>query len=207
MDEQSASGRPLPRAEALKAYAPEWPLLFWDLAARTPEALLAADGPFAQFLALVRVEGSDAERFQQVYAQLAEQLEPVAGQDKMRWRDLLWLIFSWVRQRRPDEERAALERILVDRQRDLALREEVQAVSETTKQTWAQMYEAQAEARAETRGKLRDRRELLITLLSDVVGTLPESLTSEIRACEDLDRLLAGLRKVRTLTSLDQFKF
>ena len=76
-------------------------------------------------------------------------------------------------------------------------------MSEATKLTWAQMIEA----RAELRGELRDRRELLITLLSDVGGTLPESLTSEIRACEDLDRLLAGVRQVRMLTSLDQFKF
>ncbi len=54
--------------EALRAYAPEWPLLFWDLAAQTPEALLASDGPFAQFLALVRAEGADPERFRQICA-------------------------------------------------------------------------------------------------------------------------------------------
>jgi hypothetical protein len=75
--------------EALRAYAPQWPLVFWDLAARTPEQLLVSDGPFAQFLAIVRAEQSDAERFQQIITQLAEQLEPLAGQDKMRWRDLL----------------------------------------------------------------------------------------------------------------------
>jgi hypothetical protein len=70
--------------EVLWAYAPQWPLAFWDLAARTPEELLGRDGPFAQFLAIVRAENGDAEQFRQVFSQLAEQLEPVAGQDKMR---------------------------------------------------------------------------------------------------------------------------
>src|SRR6185437_3610000 len=70
--------------ETLKGYAPQWPLLFWDLAARTPEALLASDGPFAQFLAVVRAEQSDADDFRQILEDLAKRLEPVAGQDKMR---------------------------------------------------------------------------------------------------------------------------
>ena len=61
----------------------------------TPEALLAADGPFAQFLAICRQQ-SDAERFQQICADSWSGWNPVAGQDKMRWRDLLWLLFSWV---------------------------------------------------------------------------------------------------------------
>ncbi len=195
---------------ALKAYAPQWPVLFWDLGSRSPEALLASDGPFAQFLAIVRAEGSDAERFRQVYAQLAEQLEPLAQQDKMRWRDLLWLIFSWVLQRRPVEEGEALRQVLVDRQRDAALRQEVQIMSEGTKKTWIQLEreraQAAAEAEVEARTEVRARQELLILLLGDV-GNLPESLAADIRACEDLDRLLAGLRQVRTLTSLDQFQF
>ncbi len=146
--------------DALRAYAPKWPLVFWDLAARTPEQLLASDGPFAQFLAIVRAEQSDAERFQQIFAQLAEQLEPLAGQDKMRWRDLLFLMLSWVLQRRPEEERDALSRTLAEKQHDLALREEVQTVSETTKKTWAQVMEEQITTRVKAQLEERYKTQL-----------------------------------------------
>jgi hypothetical protein len=187
--------------EALRVYAPQWPLVFWDLALRTPEALLASDGPFAQFLAVVRAEASDAERFLQVYTQLMERLEPVAGQDKMRWRDLLWLALSWCRQRRPEDEQDALIHATVESQRNTALREEARSVSETTKQTWAQAVEA----RAARIGQLRQGRETLIALLSDAFGELPETLKASIESCDDLDRLLTATLQTRTLRSLDQF--
>ena len=99
---------------------------------------------------------------------------------------------------------------LANKQFDLKQREEVRTVSETTKQTWAQMYEAEANARAlrqgELKGELNERRELLITLLGDAFGELPEPLTSSIRACEDPDRLKTAIRKLRTLTALEQFQ-
>jgi hypothetical protein len=193
--------------EALRAYGPQWPLLFWDLAARTPEDLLGSDGPFAQFLAVVRAEESDAERFRQVFTRLAERLEPLAGQDKMRWRDLLWLMLSWVVQRRPDEECETLTRTLVDTQHDLALREEVQAVSEATKQTWVQKKMAEARAQV-SRETLRETlRDTLIALLENAFKELPESLLTSIRACEDVDRLKAAILQTRTATSLEQFHF
>jgi hypothetical protein len=199
--------------EGLRAYAPQWPLLFWDLAARTPEQLLASGGPFAQFLALVRAENSDAEDFRQVVETLVERLDSVAAQDKMRWRDLLWLVVSWVLQRRPAGERDALLGSLVDRQRDLAQREEVKTVSDATKMSWGQLYEAriktEAKAAAEEATKasaLQTEREILIGLLSAIDDKLPESLLASIRACEDSDRLKAAIFKTRALTSLDQFQ-
>jgi hypothetical protein len=189
--------------EALRPYAPQWPVVFWDLAARTPEQLLGCDGPFAQFLAVVRAEDSDAERFQQVFTQLAERLEPLAGQDKMRWRDLLRLMLAWVFQRRPDQERESLARALADKQHDLALRQEVQTVTDATKMTFAQKIAAETEARVLPKA-LRD---MLITLLEDAFQELPESLLSSIRACDDVERLKAAIRNVRTASSLDQFHF
>jgi hypothetical protein len=134
---------------------------------------------------------------------LAEQLEPVAGQDKMRWRDLLWLMLSWVFQRRPDEEREGLTRTLVDKQHELALREEVQTVSEATKQTWAQKYVAEAEARVAA----RSLREGLIEALSDAFGKLAEPLLRSIQTCEDVDRLKGAIKQLHKVTSLDQFQF
>ncbi len=187
--------------EALRAYAPQWPLVFWDLAAHTPEQLLASDGPFAQFLAIVRAEQSDAERFRQIFTQLAEQLEPLAGQDKMRWRDLLWLMVSWVVQRRSQEEGEALSRTLAEKQRDLALREEVQTMSEATKKTWIQV---EAE-KAETRVALRSQREILTAVLTDRFGELPESIQTLIQNCDQIDRLRGAILQAYKIKSLDEF--
>src|ERR1700733_9693022 len=135
----------------------------------------------------------------------------------MRWRDLLWLVFSWVLQRRPEKDRETLRRILVDRQSDLALREEVQAVSEATKETWAQMMTRQITAqvtkqvteqvteqvtkqvteqvaeRAEARGAARSLRDTLIKFLRETFGELPEPLLTSIRACEDVERLQTAI--------------
>jgi hypothetical protein len=185
--------------EALRAFAPEWPVMYWDLAARTPEELLASDGPFTQFLAIVRAENADTERFRQVFMELAERLEPVAGQDKMRWQDLLWLMLSWVLQRRPDDEGEALSRALAEKQHDLALREEVQTMSEATKQTWVQKVEARA--------AIRSLREVLIEMLSEKYGELPEPLLTSIQTCEDVGRLKAGVKHLNNVTALDQFQF
>jgi hypothetical protein len=78
-------------------------------------------------------------------------------------------------------------------------------LSEAKKQTWAQAVEARAEARAVRMERLRDRRQIVIDLLSDAFGKLPKPLMDSILACDDLDRLRAAILQTRTLTSLDQF--
>jgi hypothetical protein len=126
-------------------------------------------------------------------------LEPFAGQDKMRWRDMLWLMLSWVLQRRPEKERDALSCTLEEKQHELALRKEVQTVSEATKQTWAQVIEARAATRS--------LGEALIEALNEKYGELPETLLRSIQTCEDVGRLKAGIKQLNNVTALDQFQF
>jgi hypothetical protein len=80
----------------LQPFVPAWNILFWDLADRSPDDLLTAQGFFVRFLSLVRAEHGNAATFRSVYEQALRQLEALAPQDKMRWRDLLWLAVSWV---------------------------------------------------------------------------------------------------------------
>jgi hypothetical protein len=79
------------------------------------------------------------------------------------------------------------------------LREEVQIVSEATKQTWAQEIESRAATRS--------LREALIETLNEAYGPLPEPLLTSIQTCEDLNRLKAPIRQMHKATSLDQFQF
>jgi hypothetical protein len=80
--------------EELRAFAPRWPVVFWDLAERTPGELLDADGSFLQLLALVRAEARDAETFRELYVRLMRQLVPLGAHDKIRWADLMWIALS-----------------------------------------------------------------------------------------------------------------
>jgi hypothetical protein len=154
--------------EELRAFAPTWPVVFWDLAQRTPSQLLAADGPFVQLLALVRAEERDAETFREVFRQLMRQLGPLAEQDKMRWRDLLWLAVSWVIQRPPESEHDDLVAEAQASQADQAAREEVKKVSDTIERTWAEALEA--------RVRRESIREALLEMLADLGGPVPEAL-------------------------------
>jgi hypothetical protein len=199
--------------QELRAFAPSWPVTFWDLAQHTPGELLALQGPFLQLLSLVRAEGRDAPAFRDVFQDLLVRLEPLAGQDTMRWRDLLWLAFSWVLQRRPAQERQGLFDLARDSQRDAARRQEVQAMLESMPGTWAAEVEALALARGEAQGVARGQlegerrglRESVAGFLSARFGALPEPLAEQIRACEDVERLRAAVTLAARVKSLDEF--
>src|SRR5205807_7614504 len=53
--------------ERVRAFAPEWEPLFWDLAERTPEELLQASGAWMAALAVVRAERADEAAHQAVF--------------------------------------------------------------------------------------------------------------------------------------------
>jgi hypothetical protein len=54
--------------EVLRAFAPDWQPLFWDLATRTIEELVQAAGEWLAALAVVRAEREDPEAFREVFA-------------------------------------------------------------------------------------------------------------------------------------------
>jgi hypothetical protein len=192
--------------EELRSLAPRWDVVFWDLAERTPEQLLGEPGEFLQLLSLVRAEAGDAATFQGVFGRLLTQLGPLAGRDRMRWRDLVWLAQSWVIQRRPAEERDVLREVARASVAEQELREEVEAVSETAVKTWAQIWQEQGEERGEERGVLEGLREAMRLQLTDHFGPLPEAVGQQIRECADAERLRAGVRLARTIETLDEFR-
>src|SRR5438045_2278440 len=53
---------------ALRAFAPQWQPLFWDLAERSAEELLQAAGEWLTALAVVRAERENASEFRGVFA-------------------------------------------------------------------------------------------------------------------------------------------
>jgi hypothetical protein len=95
-------------ADELRAFAPRWAPLFWDLAERSPQELLEKAGEWLAALAVVRAEREDAEAFRQVFTRVLARLENLSEHETVRWHDLVWFVLSWALRRRPGQEREQL---------------------------------------------------------------------------------------------------
>jgi predicted transposase YdaD len=190
--------------EALRAFAPRWQPLFWDLADRTPEELLQAAGEWLAALAVVRAEREDEDSFREVFAAVLRRLEALSDPERMRWHDLLWFILSWALRRRPGRERGELLATARDSQSEVAHREEVEKMSETIEQTWEQELLARGAAQGKVEGQLIACKENLRVLLEERFGALPPEVAERIEGTADLDRLRSAVRQVVHLAALSE---
>jgi hypothetical protein len=184
--------------EPLRAFAPDWQPLFWDLAERTPEELLQAAGEWLAALAVVRAERADEAAFRQVFAAVLRRLEGLSEAEKVRWHDLLWFVLSWGLRRRPGQEREPLLEAAEGSQFGVAHREEIRRMSETITQTWEQEMLV--------RGELKASRDNLRVLLEERFGPLPEAVAQRIEAMDDLERLRTLFRQAVRVTSLEELE-
>jgi hypothetical protein len=187
-------------------FIPRWQTLFWDLAERPPEALLAMDGSFLKVLAVVRAERSDAATFREVFATVARQLEELHDRDKMRWYELLRLVLSWGLYRRPAAEKDDLVAAARASQQSARDSLEVETMSDVLWQTWPQKVAEEGRARGLAEGQLLNSRMVLRRLLERRFGALPEALVQQIEACSDGEALQAGLDQVVEVGSLEEFR-
>jgi hypothetical protein len=188
--------------EELERFAPRWEPLFWDLAERSPEDLIAAAGELLAALAVVRAEREAAASFREVFGRVLQRLEGVSERERMRWHDLLWFLLSWGLRRRPQEERAGLLEAAESSQTDMARREEVRKMSETVQQTWEQELLALGKAEGE---RITTREDLQL-VLEEKFGALPPILIQQIEAISDLQRLRSALRRAIHIQSLGEFE-
>jgi hypothetical protein len=147
---------------------------------------------------VVRAEDSKREAFRRVLSECVSRLEPLAETDKMRWRDLLWILVSWALQRRPDAERDEMTAAVVASQRNASTKEEATAVIDVSKETTVQ--------RAGRLALVEGLRDTLIDALSAAFGELPQEKLSSIRACDDATKLRQAIVRVRDMKSLDEFQ-
>jgi hypothetical protein len=96
--------------------------------------------------------------------------------------------------------------IAVTRHRNLALRQEIEAMSRAGEQTWLEWAESHYTAQGEARGALRAIRQSLRLLLEERFGRLPKALVRRIEATEDLTRLQAAIRQGVHINSLDELQ-
>ena len=190
--------------EELRRFAPQWPIRFWDLADHTVEQLLAAPSPWLNALAVVRATNDDSSRFRSVFAAAIERLAGLAASERMRWRDLMWMLVSWALRRRPRQERAGLVEVALKFQPDSNSQEEVQTMSIALGQTLEEWAEERGMARGIQQGELAATRRLLCGLLEDRFGPVPDDLRRQIGEIEDLARLERSIRRCPSLGSLEE---
>jgi predicted transposase YdaD len=207
--------------EELRPFAPQWPLLFWDLADYTADSLLEGAGDWLRSLALVRAEQDETEQFLAVFERFLKKLDALADVDRMRWHDLVHFGLSWALRRRPAEENQSIKDIALASYEDRFSQAEVEEMIKAFKSFEDSLFEegkaegiaegiAEGRAEGEVRGKVlgavEARREDLRGLLTDRFGELSPEVLRNIDATDDLDRLKVAIRQVLRLNSIDDLQ-
>lgn len=87
----------------LHRFSPNWGPVFWNLAERTADALLA--GPaWMQLMAVLRATSEEQAEYQRVFTEAIRHLAPTSANDHARWSQLLRMILGYTKFRRPAEE-------------------------------------------------------------------------------------------------------
>jgi hypothetical protein len=187
-------------------FVPQWGPLFWELGRHSADDLLGSGDGWQQVLAVLRAQSEGATGFERVYVEAMRRLEPLAGEDHVRWCELMRIILSWAQSRRPRQEREALRAAalatLVDANRQKEVGDMGQTIGEAI---WEEgRFKGQSEGRSQ--GRLEASRELLRDLLTDRFGTVPEALLQRITAATDPDRLKAAAVQVLHIASPEELQ-
>ena len=149
--------------EQMRAWAPQWPITYWDLSSVTAAELLASGLPFLQALAVARSEAGAPEEFRESYRASMLGLEASEQQDMVRKKDLQKFDFGVAAHRRPPAEVDDHYEILRNLRLEESERRELEAMTQQIKESWMQknQREAKEKAEVETRDAWRDRMEFL----------------------------------------------
>src|SRR5262249_56587912 len=115
--------------------------------------------------------GDEAATFERVYLEALRRLEALAGQDRVRWHDLMRIVLSWALWRRPRPEGQALLAAAEATQANADRQKEVRLMG----QTIAESIWEEGRLKGQSEGKLEIARQLLRQLLADRFGAVPEA--------------------------------
>jgi hypothetical protein len=191
---------------AFHPFAPAWQPLFWNLADRNPDALLASGKEWLQVMAVLRAQEGPGETFETVFREALSRLQSLYGRDHVRWYDLLRIVLSWALYRRPLEERDALLAAAQASQAEAQRQQEVRIMGQTIADALIAEGEARGQARGQAEGELRATRRHLRQLLAGKFGPLPESLIQRIESVASLEGLEQALVQVQRLQSVEELQ-
>ncbi len=116
--------------DAFHPFAPVWGPLFWELSKHSPEELLNAEAAFLQVLTVVRMEAEERTAFERFFQEALSKVEAVRGFNRVRWTEMINLIYGWVFHRRPVGERQQWIDLGAAAQRNELHQEELRAMAQ-----------------------------------------------------------------------------
>jgi hypothetical protein len=187
-------------------FVPEWGPLFWELGQHDADALLASGDAWQEMLAVLRVQSAEAAAFERIYIEALRRLEPLAGQDHVRWHELLKIILSWGLWRRPRQEREALLAAARAAQSDANRQKEVHVMGQTIADAIYEEGVSKGRAEGRSEGVLTALRQTLRRQLVERFGTMPEALAQRIETSTDVDLLQAALVRVLHIAAPEELQ-
>jgi hypothetical protein len=184
-------------------FVPQWGPLFWELGQHSADELLDSGDAWQQVLAVLRAQGEPRpEDFERVFVEAMRRTEDLANRDHVRWCDLINIMLSWARARRPRQERDALQAAAEAAVTDANRKKEVRIMGKTIAEAEYEEGRLKGLSEGETKGALATRRADLRDLLTDRFGPLPESVNQAIDSVTDVNRLATAFRKALRLENL-----
>ncbi len=182
--------------ELFKVFAPQWSVLLWDLAEKSPQSLLSSTAFWLKSLAVLRAGTLPIEVFEETLPQFIAEVEALSETDSMRWHDLKRFVLSWCIKLRDASER---ERVFqIARQTDQTRHHQEHNAMPT-------IYDSLINEGIVI-GRNAERRELLESVLQSKFGELPADIQDWIAEHEDSDVLRKANISAGQVQSLDEFR-
>ncbi len=140
--------------ELAKVFAPQWPICFWDLAAKTPRELLDSTQLWLKALAVPRAGSDDIDQFSAVLTDAFQQIAALREQDEIRWYDLRHFMLSWARKLRPKEERGQILEAIRQSRLPEPVFQEIQTMSLTIAEADFQAGQEQGQEQGREQGRV-----------------------------------------------------
>jgi hypothetical protein len=182
---------------AFHAFAPGWEPVIWNLAERTPEALLTSGAPWLQMLAVLRAGHLPEAEYLGVFEEVERRLAPLADQDEVRWRELVEMTLAYATWRRPGAEREAL--VEAARRANPGRGQEVSVMANTIAEEL--LEQGRNQGRAE--GRAEGVRGMLLRLLHSRFGELPPDLIRRLEGTTDAQKLQALFDQALALDKIE----
>ena len=177
--------------EPLERFIPQHDTLFFNLKTTNPEQLVAEGHPFGWVLRVIQKEGATTEEFAEALKLAVANLDKLPEAERNQWEKLMYYLVLLIFHRRDKEEQPELISLVDETVKDRNRREEVSKMGRTA-----------AEALMEE-GALRTRREVLLELMQDKFGSIPQQIERRIQFIRDIDRLKTLTRNIIHASNID----
>jgi hypothetical protein len=193
--------------ESLRGFAPRWAPFFWELSQRTAQELLNSQDAFDQLLAVVRAEEATADEFEPILRAAFEHIQQTQH-NRVYLSDMLEMVFSWARWRRPDPEQPRWEYVADDIVKDKEERERMRTMSQSA---ISRVYNEGVKeghdkgfVEGEVVGEVNALRRSLLRTGHKRYGEPNDQQLKAINECVVIDRLEGWLDKVSEAANWDE---